>query len=43
MATHSFAQIEEAVEKIAIVFKKTGVVSIKEKCKASATITSELK
>jgi hypothetical protein len=31
MATHSFAQIEEAVEKIAIVFKKTGVVSIKEK------------
>ncbi|MDN5288389.1 MAG: bioF 1 [Mucilaginibacter sp.] len=31
MATHSFTQIEEAVEKIAIVFKKTGVVSAKEK------------
>jgi 8-amino-7-oxononanoate synthase len=31
MATHSFTQIEEAVEKIAIIFKKIGVVPVKEK------------
>jgi 7-keto-8-aminopelargonate synthetase-like enzyme len=31
MATHSFTQIEEAVEKIAIIFKKIGVAPVKEK------------
>lgn len=31
MATHTFAQIEEAVEKLARVFKEVGVTSVKEK------------
>lgn len=31
MATHTFSQIEEAVEKMAAVFKKVGVDTIKEK------------
>ncbi|QJD97813.1 pyridoxal phosphate-dependent aminotransferase family protein [Mucilaginibacter robiniae] len=31
MATHTFSQIEEAVEKMAMVFKKVGVDAVKEK------------
>ncbi|WP_184542405.1 serine palmitoyltransferase [Mucilaginibacter sp. FT3.2] len=31
MATHTFAQIDEAVEKLAKVFKEVGVTSVKEK------------
>ena len=31
MATHTFAQIEEAIEKIAKAFKEVGVTSVKEK------------
>jgi hypothetical protein len=31
MATHTFAQIDEAVDKIAKAFKEAGVTSIKEK------------
>ena len=42
MATHSFSQIEEAVEKIAGVFRKIGVVSVKERS-SMQIITPELK
>jgi 8-amino-7-oxononanoate synthase len=31
MATHSFAQIDEAVDKIARVFKEVGVTTVKER------------
>jgi len=30
MATHTFAQIEEAVEKIAAAFKQVGIIAVKE-------------
>jgi hypothetical protein len=31
MATHTFAQIDEAVDKIAHVFKEVGVTTVKER------------
>ncbi len=38
MATHTFAQIEEAVEKIARAFKQAGVIAMKEDTRKSTVI-----